>query len=242
MTGTAEMADKRVKKEMTRFGRRPETVSLNIREPGSALTHFAALILLSAGAAPLLMRAARFGSAYTVAGMVVFLMTSCVLYAASTAYHTVVAGYEVTTVLRKIDHMSISLMIAGTYTPVCLTCLRDTVGIPLLIAIWAMAAAGVMFKLFWVTCPKWLSSLVYVAMGWVCVFAIGPILGAFPPAAFLWLLAGGLLYTAGAVIYALHPKEFDARHIYFGSHEIFHVLIMLGTLCHYIVMDSFVLR
>ena len=238
MTGTAEMADKRVKREMTRFGRRPETVSLNIREPGSALTHFAALILLSAGAAPLLMRAARFGSAYTVAGMVVFLMTSCVLYAASTAYHTIVAGYEVTTVLRKIDHMSISLMIAGTYTPVCLTCLRDTVGIPLLIAIWAMAAAGVMFKLFWVTCPKFLSSALYIGMGWLCVFAMRAIVRELTTEAFLWLLAGGLFYTVGAVIYALHPKKFDAKHIYFGSHEIFHVFIMLGTLCHYILMSK----
>ncbi len=228
--------------EVTRFGILPATVTFRIREPGSALTHFIGLILFSVAAGPLLVKAGMSGKPGAAAAAAVYVFCTCLLYAASTAYHTIVAGRRLTTVFRKLDHASISLMIAGTYTPVCVVTLRRSGGPALLAAVWTLAAVGVLLKLFWVTCPKWLSSLVYVAMGWVCVFAIGPILGAFPPAAFLWLLAGGLLYTAGAVIYALHPKEFDARHIYFGSHEIFHVLIMLGTLCHYIVMDSFVLR
>ena len=222
--------------EKTRYGALPETITLKIREPGSALTHFAGLILMAAGAGPLLMRAKEFGSARTLAGMIVFVISSCLLYAASTVYHTVVLDLKKTTVFRKMDHISISVMIAGTYTPVCLTVLYDASGPALLAAIWSLALLGVALKFFWITCPKWVSSLLYVAMGWLCVFIMKPLIAALPGAAFLWLLAGGLFYTVGAVIYALHPKKFDEKHIYFGSHEIFHVLIMLGTFCHYIFM------
>lgn len=227
-------------REATRYGVRPETITLKIREPGSALTHLCGFLLLAIGAGPLIMKAAEYGSTYTVVGMLVFILSSCVLYAASTAYHTVVLSHNKTAIFRKLDHMSISIMIAGTYTPVCLTYLRSTVGPALLIAVWSLALAGACMKLFWITCPKWLSSVIYVAMGWVCVFAIKPLLEAIPFSMFLWLLAGGIFYTVGAVIYALHPKNFDAKHIYFGSHEIFHVFIMLGTLCHYIVMIHYV--
>ena len=158
------------------------------------------------------------------------------LYAASTVYHSVVLDLKHTTLFRKLDHVSISVMIAGTYTPICLTWLYDSVGRWLLAAIWTLAVGGVILKLAWITCPKWLSSGIYILMGWLCLFALGPLLSALPAGAFGWLLAGGLFYSAGAVIYALHPKKFDAKHIYFGSHEIFHVLIMLGTFCHYMVM------
>ena len=233
---TAVTADKFSMREVTRFGTLPETVSFKIREPGSALTHFAGLILMSIGAGPLLMKTRASGSASAFFGMLVFVLTSCMLYMASTTYHTVVRNEKVTTIFRKIDHMSISVMIAGTYTPVCLTALRDTVGIPLLLAVWILALGGILLKALWITCPKWVSSAVYVAMGWLCVFAMAPIKAALPAGAFAWLLAGGIAYTVGAAVYAMHPKKFDARHIYFGSHEIFHVFIMIGTFCHYMVM------
>jgi len=226
--------------EETRYGTRPSTICLQIREPGSALTHFVGLILMAIGAGPLIMKAARYGSGCTLAGVLVFIASGCMLYAASTVYHTVVLDREKTTIFRKIDHLTISIMIAGTYTPFCLTCLRPTVGTWLLIAVWALAAAGAAMKLLWITCPKWLSSTIYVVMGWLCVFAMKPLVEALPTPAFVWLLMGGILYTVGAVIYAMHPRAFDAKHIYFGSHEIFHVFIMLGTLCHYITMISYV--
>ena len=224
MTGST-MAERR-REESTRFGRLPATVSLEIREPGSALTHFAALILVAVGAGPLMLHARRYGSAWTAAGVCVFLLTAGLLYAASTTYHTVVSGRRTTTILRKIDHSSISVMIAGSYTPLCLT----------------LALAGVILKLFWITCPKWVSSVLYLGMGWLCVFAMKPLLAGMPSGAFAWLLAGGIAYSVGAAIYAMHPKAFDARHIYFGSHEIFHVFIMIGTLCHYIMLDRYITR
>lgn len=229
-------ADNFSMREVTRFGTLPATVSLKIREPGSALTHFAGLILMSVGAGPLLMKARALGSGAAFAGMLIFVLTSCMLYAASTTYHTIVGNERITTFFRKLDHMSISVMIAGTYTPVCLTALKGTVGYALLIAVWILAIGGILLKALWITCPKWLSSAVYVAMGWLCVFAMAPVRAALSSGAFGWLLAGGIAYTIGAGIYACHPKEFDARHIYFGSHEIFHVFIMAGTFCHYIVM------
>ena len=226
-------------RESTRCGILPATITLSIREPGSALTHFAALIMMAMGAGPLLSRALRYGSVYTTAGMMIFIVSTCLLYSASTVYHTIVAGLRVTTFFRKLDHCSISVMIAGTYTPVCLTVLRGRTGYALLASIWGLAVIGVVMKLFWITCPKWMSSVLYIAMGWLCVFAMKPLLEVLSSAEFLWLLAGGIFYTVGAGIYAMHPKKFDAKHIYFGSHEIFHVFIMMGTFCHYMVMYSY---
>ena len=178
MSGTAVNRERYT--ESTRFGRLPATVSISIREPGSALTHFAGLILMAVGAGPLIMRASIYGSVRTVIGVIVFVLTSCMLYAASTAYHTVVLDLKHTTLFRKLDHVSISVMIAGTYTPICLTWLYDSVGKWLLAAIWALALGGVILKLVWITCPKWLSSGVYILMGWLCLFALGPLLSAHP--------------------------------------------------------------
>ena len=240
--------------EKTRYGTLPSTISLKIREPGSALTHFAALVLLTAGSGPLMMHARESGSALTMMGAAIFLMTACLLYAASTCYHTVVLDERRTTIFRKLDHISIAVMIAGSYTPICLTVLRDvpltvmpgtsagivTVGYTLLAAIWILAGLSVLLKLFWITCPKWLSSAIYLLMGWLCIFSLKPLLLLLPVPAFGLLLAGGVAYSIGAVIYALHPKAFDEKHIYFGSHEIFHVFIMLGTFCHYELMLHFI--
>lgn len=222
-----------------RFGVLPSTVSFQIREPGSALTHFAALILMTAGAGPLLMRAREAGSARTMFSLAVFLLTACALYAASTTYHTVVLCERKTRVFKKIDHMMIPVMIAGTYTPVCLLALTGRTGKLLLLGIWSMALLAILFKAFWVTCPKWVSSALYLAMGWLCVLAMPALLAALPHEAFLWLLAGGIFYSAGALIYALSPRSFNEAHPYFGSHEIFHVFIMAGTACHYMLMFRF---
>lgn len=219
-----------------RCGVLPSTVTLRIREPGSALTHLIAFIGVLAGAGPLLMRARLFGSVRTVLTMAVFLASAALLYAASTVYHTVVLDENRTRVFKKIDHMSISVLIAGTYTPVCLLVLEGRTGLILLAAVWTLAAGGILLKALWVTCPKWVSSVLYLAMGWVCVFAMGPLLTLLPSGAFFWLLLGGLFYSAGAVIYALRRKAFDEAHPYFGTHEIFHLFIMGGTLCHYVFM------
>ena len=103
------------------------------------------------------------------------------------------------------------------------------------------ALIGIIIKAFWVTCPKWVSSVLYIGMGWTCILAFTHIYEALPLGGFLWLLIGGILYTIGGVIYALKLSLFNNRHKYFGSHEIFHLFVMAGSFCHYIVVYAFVL-
>ena len=143
------------------------------------------------------------------------------LYGASTIYHTLDISPNVNRILKKIDHMMIFILIAGTYTPVCLIVLGDRTGWGLLALVWGIAIAGIVIKACWIYCPKWFSSVLYIAMGWVCVLAMKKIVAALPPAAFGWLLAGGIIYTIGGVIYALKLPIFNSRHKNFGSHEIF---------------------
>lgn len=223
-------------REKTRFGVLPGTISIAIREPGSAITHFIGLILLWIGAGPLIQRSIEHGGRITAFSMFVFVLSTTLLYAASTLYHSVVLDLKKTLIFRKIDHIMISVLIAGTYTPVCLTDLKGKTGYFLLAAIWLLAVGGIILKILFVSCPKWLSSAIYLIMGWLCIFALKPLFKALPLSGFLWLLFGGIAYTLGAIIYAFKLKAFNEKHIYFGSHEIFHIFIMIGTFCHYMLL------
>ena len=136
--------------------------------------------------------------------------------------------------------MMIFVLIAGTYTPFCIQVIGGKEGYTLTAVIWAIAAAGMIIKMFFVFCPKWVSSVLYIGMGWLCVLAFVPIFHSLPRAGFGWLLAGGIIYTIGGVIYSLKLPLFNARHKNFGSHEIFHVFIMLGSACHFILMYCFI--
>ena len=211
-----------------------------IKDPGSALTHFIAMILALFASIPLLIKAARTPDHIHVLALTIFITSMVLLYAASTIYHTLDISPKVNQILRKIDHMMIFILIAGTYTPVCLLVLGDHTGWMLLSAVWAIAAVGIVINALWITCPKWFSSIIYIAMGWVCIFAFGKIVSALPAEAFGWLLAGGIIYTVGGVIYALKLPIFNSRHKNFGSHEIFHLFVMGGRLCHYIMMYAIV--
>ena len=136
--------------------------------------------------------------------------------------------------------MMIFILIAGSYTPICLTVLGGKLGYTLLAVIWGLALFGMILKACWITCPKWFSSVIYIAMGWACVAVFGPLLQVLPTAAFLWLLAGGIIYTIGGVIYALKLPLFNEKHEFFGSHEIFHLFVMAGSFCHFIFMYCYV--
>jgi hemolysin III len=136
--------------------------------------------------------------------------------------------------------MMIFVLIAGTYTPVCLIVLGGKQGYTLLAVVWSIAIVGMTVKALWINCPKWFSSVIYISMGWVCLGVFGTLWNVLPHAAFLWLLAGGIIYTVGGVIYALKLPLFNAAHKYFGSHEIFHLFVMAGSLCHFIFMYCYV--
>ena len=211
-----------------------------VKDPGSALTHFIAMILAMIAAMPLLMKAVRDSGHLNVSALAIFILSMIGLYAASTIYHTLDISPQINQMLRKIDHMMIFILIAGTYTPVCMIVLGDKTGWSLLTLVWGIAIVGILINALWITCPKWFSSLIYIAMGWVCVLAITKILNSMPKAGFLWLLAGGVIYTVGGIIYALKLPFFNSRHKNFGSHEIFHLFVMGGSICHYVMMYRFV--
>ena len=193
-------------------------MNITIREPGSALTHFIAMLLALCAAVPLLVRAAVHSGVKSLTAMTVFMISMVLLYAASTIYHSVNCSGRVLRIFRKMDHMMIFILIAGTYTPVCLLTLPKPSGLMLLAAVWGIALVGIFIKGFWITCPKWFSSVLYIAMGWSCLSVLGQLFSLLPLHAFLWLLAGGLIYTAGGIIYALRLPLFDARHPMFGLH------------------------
>ena len=215
-------------------------MKFEIKDPGSAITHFIGMMMALFASTPLLIRAANNPDRIHLISLAVFITSMVLLYMASTVYHTLNLSERSNRILRKIDHMMIFVLIAGSYTPVCLVVLGNAAGYRLCPLVWGIALAGILIKAFWITCPKWFSSLLYIAMGWVCVLAFTQILNSLPPAAFGWLLAGGIIYTIGGIIYALKLPIFNSRHKNFGSHEIFHLFVMGGSICHFIMMYVFV--
>ena len=215
-------------------------MKFEIKDPGSAITHFIGMMMALFASTPLLIRAANNPDRIHLISLAVFITSMVLLYMASTVYHTLNLSERSNRILRKIDHMMIFVLIAGSYTPVCLVVLGNAAGYRLCALVWGIALAGILIKAFWITCPKWFSSLLYIAMGWVCVLAFTQILNSLPPAAFGWLLAGGIIYTIGGIIYALKLPIFNSRHKNFGSHEIFHLFVVGGSICHFIMMYVFV--
>lgn len=213
----------------------------HIKDPGSAITHFIGMLMAIFAAVPLLIKAAHEPERIYVISLAIYAASLILLYAASTTYHTFDLSEKVNTILKKIDHMMIFVLIAGSYTPICLLVLKGKTGILLLSLVWGIAIAGILIKAFWVYCPKWVSSVLYIGMGWTCVLAFSQILNSLSAAAFGWLLAGGIIYTIGGIIYALKLPLFNSRHKNFGSHEIFHLFVMGGSACHFVVMYAYLL-
>ena len=218
-----------------------QIIKKHIKDPGSAITHFIGMLMAIFAAVPLLIKAAHEPSRIYIRSITVYAISLILLYAASTTYHTFDRSERINTILKKIDHMMISVLIAGSYTPICLLVLKGRTGIILLSIVWGIAVIEMLIKAFWVFCPKWVSSVLYIGMGWTCVLAFTQILNALSPAAFGWLLAGGIIYTVGGIIYALKLPFFNTRHKNFGSHEIFHLFVMGGSACHFVVMYAFLL-
>ena len=211
-------------------------MNIRVKDPGSAITHFIGMMMAMFAATPLLIKAARQPDKIHMIALAIFISSMILLYAASTLYHTLDLSQKANKMLKKIDHMMIFILIAGTYTPICIIALPQPLGVRLLALVWGIALVGIVVKMFWVTCPKWFSSILYIGMGWTCVLAFTQILNSLSKAAFGWLLAGGIIYTIGGIIYALKLPIFNAKHKYFGSHEIFHLFVMGGSICHFIVM------
>lgn len=218
-----------------------QIIKTHIKDPGSAITHFIGMLMAIFAAIPLLIKAAHEPNSIYIISIAIYAVSLILLYLASTTYHTFDRSERVNTFLKKMDHMMIFVLIAGSYTPICLLVLGGKLGTILLSIVWGIAIVGILIKAFWVFCPKWVSSVLYIGMGWTCVLAFTQILNSLTPAAFGWLLAGGIIYTIGGVIYALKLPIFNNKHKYFGSHEIFHLFVMGGSICHFILMYAFIL-
>jgi hemolysin III len=195
-------------------------------------SHAIGLLLSVAGLLALVTRALLQGDALHLVSFSVFAVSMIALYTASTAYHTardpVLRGR-----LRTVDHAMIYVLIAGTYTPFALVTLQGAAGWILFGVIWGMALAGIVLKLFFTGRYDLFSTLMYVFMGWLIVFFIKPMIAQFPAAGLAWLLAGGIAYTLGAVLYSIPKVPYH--------HAIFHVCVVLGSACHFTAVYRFVL-
>ena len=217
------------------------TSALRLREPASAITHFIAMLLAIVGLVPAIMKALTNLNTTGVWAVTIFMCSMILLYASSATYHGINIGGKVLEYFKKLDHMMILVLIAGTYTPVCLLVLDGWAGKGLLIAVWALAAIGIAIKALWINCPKWFSSVIYIGMGWTCLACFKQILVALETKAFIWLLIGGIIYTLGGIVYSLKIPGFDEKHKNFNTHDIFHLFVMGGSLCHFVFIYFFVI-
>ncbi len=216
-----------------------ETFQKNIthpKDPGSAATHFIGIILVLLAALPLLSRAAKGEHPIYLVSLGIFAVSMFLLYSASTMYHTFNLSEKANRILKKLDHIMIYLLIAGTYTPICLITLQGASGSFLFLLVWGVALLGILQCIFFINCPKWVSAVLYIAMGWLCVFSFSDIITLLDRNAFLWLLSGGIIYTIGGIIYACRFPVFNRLHKNFGSHEIFHCFVLAGSMCHFVTM------
>ncbi|GAA0589153.1 hemolysin III family protein [Virgibacillus siamensis] len=215
-------------------------MSVYIREPVNGLTHLFGAILSVAGLLALIIKAAETSeSALAVIAVAIFGISMILLYSASATYHMVIAKDRVIAFLRRIDHSMIFVLIAGTYTPLCLISLQGATGWILFGVISAIAIAGVTFKLVWFHAPRLLSTLLYVAMGWIVIFYSSHLLPIIGGEGMFMLVLGGMFYTVGALIYWKKPKYLSFKH--FGFHEIFHLFILAGSLFHFVCIYGYVL-
>ena len=192
----------------------------------NAWTHLVGTLLSFFGVGALVAMAAATGDPWRIVSVAVFGSTLILLYGASTLYHSLRGRAKL--ILRKLDHLSIYLLIAGTYTPFCLITLRGAWGWSLFGVVWGLAAAGIVMKWFFTGRMRLLSTLVYVLMGWIAIVAVVPISRALAPATLYWLIGGGVAYTAGTLFY--HNRRIPY------AHAVWHVFVLTGSACHCVAL------
>ncbi len=206
------------------------------RDPVSGLTHFGAAVAAALGLIPLLYFG--WGAWLKVASLLIYGLTLVMMFASSAAYHLVQSGPRPMRWLRTLDHSAIYLLIAGTYTPICLHFFNGFWRGGMLALIWALALIGITVKLFVLRGPRWLTAGIYLVMGWLALSAIGEMLRVMPLGALLLLGLGGLFFSLGAVVYITKRPDFAPG--VFGFHELWHIFVILGCLSHYLLVAFFV--
>lgn len=202
-----------------------------LRDPFSGISHLVGAFLSVGALGVLTAFAAVFGDAWHIVSFSIFGFTMFLMYTSSSLYHLLPLREDALRLFRKIDHIMIFLFIAGTYTPICLVGLRGPWGWTLFGIVWGLALVGIFLKIFWLHAPRFLSTAIYVLLGWMAMIAFYPLTQVLSGSAMSWLLAGGISYSVGAVIYAVRkPDPFPGL---FGFHEIWHLCVMGGSFCHF---------
>lgn len=207
------------------------------RDPFSGLSHLIGALLAIIGTSFLLQRSIEEGDLLKMTSYSIFGLSMFLLYLASALYHLIKASPQILLTLQKIDHLMIYFLIAGTYTPFCLLAIKGTLGIVLLTIVWTLAFGGIFLSFYWIHAPRWFSTSIYLIMGWMIVWVIRPIMQTLPTGGLILLLAGGLSYSIGAVIYALKRPNLIPG--YFGFHELWHLFVLGGTTCHFFSVFSY---
>ncbi|RDW20904.1 PAQR family membrane homeostasis protein TrhA [Oceanobacillus chungangensis] len=211
-----------------------------IREPINGLTHLFGALLAVVGLVLMIIKAAiTTESVLAITAVIIFGVSMILLYSASATYHMVIAKDQVIAWFRRIDHSMIFILIAGTYTPFCLISLNGTLGWVLFFIVNGLALLGVTFKLTWFHSPRWLSTAIYLGMGWLVIFFTGELAPTLGTGGMVFLILGGLAYTIGGIIYGFKPKFLQYKN--WGFHEIFHIFILIGSLFHFICIYGYVL-
>ena len=210
-----------------------------IKDPFSALSHLFGALLAIVGLVALLTKSISIATPLHTISYAIYGASLVLLYSASTVYHFFKVSKNKERVLRYIDHMMIYVLIAGTYTPICLIALQGAHGKTMLIAIWCLAIVGIVVKGVWFDAPRWLSTLIYVFMGWLVILAVPPLITSIGRKGFAWLLAGGIVYSIGAIIYGTKWPNISSKIV--GFHEIFHLFILGGSFCHYWLIYRYII-
>jgi hemolysin III len=203
-----------------------------LREPVNSLTHWGGAFLALIGLIVLLI--VGWGTPTKVISLLVYGISLIFLFSASATYHMVQVKERALEIFRKIDHAAIYFLIAGTYTPFCVNAFSGFWKWGMLSIIWSLALIGIVVKVFYIRAPRWLNAGIYLLMGWLCIAAIGQMLTALPVWVLLWLIAGGLFYTFGAIVYITRIFNFVPG--VFGFHEIWHIFVMLAAAAHFVAV------
>lgn len=202
------------------------------REPVNSLTHWGGALLALFGLITLLI--VGWSTPAKIISLTIYGLSLIFLFSASATYHMVRVKDKALEIFRKLDHAAIYILIAGTYTPFCINAFEGFWKWGMLSIIWSLAIIGVIVKIFYIRAPRWLNAGIYVIMGWFSVSAAGQMLSALPAWVFVWLLAGGIIYTLGAIVYS--TKIFNFKPGIFGFHEVWHIFVLLAAAAHFVAV------
>ena len=203
-----------------------------LREPVNSLTHWGGALLALIGLVALLI--VGWSTPAKVISLVIYGISLIFMFSASATYHMVRVKDKALEIFRKIDHAAIYVLIAGTYTPFCITAFEGVWTWGMLSIIWSLAVIGIIVKIFYIRAPRWLNAGIYIVMGWLSVAAAGEMLAALPAWVLTWMIVGGVIYTLGAVVYM--TKIFNFKPGVFGFHEVWHIFVLLAAAAHFVAV------